>query len=203
MADLAVNDFGAAPLEVRLRAKAEAARGVELSPDESGCHSILGYCHATLGEFDAAERETRQAIGINPCDADALFKLAVVLVWRGASAEALEWIERAKEIEPLWPAYYDILHSEALLFLGRYAESARLLRGLPTLNLRQEMRLAATYALDAKADLARLHAQRARAANPDRDFLAPVHLVHPRGSPQDQEHLAEGIRLALRLLDEA
>jgi TolB-like protein/DNA-binding winged helix-turn-helix (wHTH) protein len=201
MADLAVNDFAAAPLEVKLRAKAEAARGVALSSDESGCHSILAYCHATLGEFEAAEREARHAIGINPCDADALFKLAVVLVWRGASAEALEWIERAKGIEPLWPAYYDLLHSEALLFLGRYAESARMLRGLPALNPRQEMQLAATYALGGEPDLARHHAAQARAAALGRDVGEWTRTGHPRGSADDIERLAEGIRLALGLLD--
>ncbi len=201
MADLAVSDYGAAPLEVRLRAKAEAARGLELSPDESGCHGILAYCHAALGEFEAAEREARHAIGINPYDADALFKLAVVLVWRGDSAEALEWIERAQDIEPLWPAYFDILHSEALLFLGRYAESARLLRGLPSLDPRQEMRLAATYALGGEADLARHHAGRVRAAAPDWSVPEGLRQVYPHGSAGDLERLEGGIRLALRLLD--
>lgn len=202
VADLSLHDYGLAPREVKLRARAQAMRGVELSPDESRCLSILGYCHAILGEFDAGEGAATKAIALNPCDADALFGLAIVLVWRGDSQAALGWIERAKEINPLWPTYYDSLHSEALLFLGRHAESARLLLRLPGLSARQEMRLAATFALAGEAGPARHHAARARAAQPTWDFVEMARAAYNRGNAADVQHLVDGIEMALRLLDE-
>jgi TolB-like protein/tetratricopeptide (TPR) repeat protein len=202
LAELSLQDYGLAPLELKLRARAHALRGVELSPDESRCHSLLGYCHAVLGEFDAGEGAAQKGIALNPFDADALFGLAIVLVWRGDSEGALPWIQRAKDLNPLWPTYYDALHSEALLFLGRFAESARLLLRLPRLSPRQEMRLAATFALAGEADLARRHAALARAAQPDWDFVEMVSLAYNRRNATDVQLLVQGIELALRLLGE-
>jgi Flp pilus assembly protein TadD len=187
---------------VKHRAKARAGRGAELSPEESRCHGILGYCHALLGEFDAGEREAALSISLNPCDADALFGLAIVLVWRGDSAEALTRIEQAKELNPLWPAHYDILHSEALFLLGRYAESIHLHLRLPRLSARHEMRLAAAYALAGEADLARQHAAAARARQPSWDFVEKARHAHSLGNVRDVQRLVEGTELALRLLDE-
>ncbi|HVG48646.1 MAG TPA: hypothetical protein VM899_10995, partial [Rubellimicrobium sp.] len=202
LAELSIHDYGLAPLEVKLRARAHAMRGVELSPDESRCHSLLGYCHAVLGEFDAGEGAATKATTLNPFDADALFGLAIVLVWRGDSEGALPWIERAKDLNPLWPTYYDALHSEALLFLGRFPESARLLLRLPRLSPRQEMRLAATFALAGEADLARRHAARARAAQPDWDFREMAALAYNRRNAADVQLLTRAIELALSLLAE-
>jgi tetratricopeptide (TPR) repeat protein len=201
IASLALHDYGLAPREVKLRAQADAIRGVELSPDESRCLSILGYCHAVLGEFDAGETAAAKAIALNPYDADALFGLAIVLVWRGDSEIALGWIERAKDLNPLWPIYYDSLHSEAFLFLGRYMESARALLRLPRLSPRQEMRLAAAFALAGESELARHHAARVRAAQPDWDFVEMARIAYGRRKAADVQRLIEGIELALGLLD--
>lgn len=203
MADLALHDYALAPPEVKRRAESRAALGVELSPDESRCHGILGYCLAQLGEFGAGEREAAQAVELNPCDADAMFGLAIVLVWRGASAEALPWIERAKEINPLWPAHYDTLLSEALLLLGRYEESIRVLRRLPRLGPRLEMRLAAAHALAGERDLARHRAARALAAEPGWDFVEKARLAYAHRPGEDVERLVGGIELALGTLSAA
>ena len=202
LASLSLHDYGLAPQEVKLRARADALQGVELSPDESRCHGILGYCHATLGEFDAGESASTKAVALNPYDADAQFGLAIVLVWRGDSQAALGRIEKAKEINPLWPVYYDSLHSEALLFLGRYAESARTLLRLPSLSPRQEMRLAAAFALAGETDLARHHAAQARAAQPGWDFVEMARIAYGWRDGTDVRLLIDGIRLALALLDE-
>lgn len=202
LADLALHDYGGAPLDVKQSAKARAIQGAELSPEESRCHGILGYCHALLSEFDPGEREATLAITLNPCDADALFGLAIVLVWRGASAEALPRIQQAKELNPLWPAHYDVLHAEALFHLGRYDESIRLHRRLPRLSARHEMRLAAAYALVGEVDLARHHAARARTREPSWDFVEKARHAHSLGSAGDVQRLVEGTELALRLLGE-
>ena len=202
LAELSLHDYGLAPMDVKLRARTHAMQGVELSPDESRCHSLLGYCHAVLGEFDAGESAARKAIELNRCDADALFGLAIVLVWRGDSEAAVHWIERAKDLNPLWPTYYDALHSEALLFLGHYDESAPLLLRLPRLSPRQEMRLAATYALGGEAELARHHAARARAAQPTWDFVETARTAYNRRNAADVQLMIQGIELALGMLQE-
>lgn len=200
LAELALHDFGLAPPEVKRRSAGRAAQGVELSPDESRCHGILAYMLTLLGEVSAAEREARLAIELNPCDPDGPFELALVLAWSGRSAEALPWIERAKDMNPLWPAYYDTLHSEALLFVGRPAESAALLRRLPRLSARQQMRLAATLALAGEDAEARRHAQAAVEASPGADWLGMVDRAYAGRHGPDVDLLARGIERALALL---
>jgi tetratricopeptide (TPR) repeat protein len=105
LAELALHDYGLAPHDVKRLAAGRAALGVELSPDESRCHGILAYMLTLLGEVAAAEREALLAIELNPCDPDGPFELALVLAWSGRSAEALPWLERAKALNPLWPAH--------------------------------------------------------------------------------------------------
>jgi TolB-like protein len=160
LTEIALHDYALAPLDVKRQAKARGSLAVELSPDESRCHSHLSYFHGYLREFAAAEKTAQRAVDLNPCDAEAIFALANASMRRGQAEECLDWIERAKEINPLWPAYYDATLSSALFDLGRYDEAAQVLLRLPRLSARQEMRLAATFALMGERDLARKHATR-------------------------------------------
>jgi TolB-like protein len=199
LAQAALHGYVLAPPEVKLRIRAEGMRGVQLWPEESRCHGILSFFHVWLSEFEQAEQAARRAVQLNPCDADSLFNLANVLMDRGRSGDSLEWFERAKDINPMWPAHYDNEHSMALFQLGRHAESARLLSRIPRRGARQEMRLAATYALMDERDLARRHAVTAEALAPGADFVELAR-VYPFEHDCDRQGLIDGIRLALALL---
>jgi adenylate cyclase len=201
MAELAVNHFGLAPPEVKQRAKTRGSLAVDISPDESFCHGHLAYFLGYLREFEAAEQAAVRAFELNPCNADALFAVAHVMAIRGRAAECVEWIARAKEIDPLWPAHYDTTLSGALYDLGRYEEAARVLSRLPRLSARQEMRLAATYARLGQHELARRHAAEARVLEPDADFVAMARAGWVSEHDRELESMTEGIGMALRLLD--
>lgn len=199
LADAAVHGYQLAPAAVKHRIRAQGMQGVQLSPEESRCHGILSFFHLWLGEFEQAEQAARRAVAVNPCDADGLFNLGSVLVNRGRPQESLTWFERAKDINPLWPGYYDNEHSLALFHLGQYSDAARALSRVPRRNPRQEMRLAATYALMGEHDLARRHVSEATALAPDGDFLALARTGYPYEQERDREHLLVAIRLALEL----
>ena len=201
-ADTGIHGYGAAPREVQQRGKAQAMRGLELAPDESACHRILSMFHVALGEWDAAEGAARRAVALNPCNADALHDMGFVAMVRGRGADCLEWLERAKEIDPLWPAYYDATLSAALFGLGRYEESAASLQRLPRLSARQQMRLAATFALQGDRDGARRHAALARALMPGADFAAIARGAWAGERPEQVERLVGGIERALGMLGE-
>lgn len=197
LADAAVHSYSLVSPEVKQRVRAQGLRGVQLSPEESRCHGILSFFHVWLGEFEQAEQAARRAVALNPCDADGLFNVAYVLVNRGRHQESLEWFERAKDINPMWPGNYDNGHSLALFHLGRYDQSVRLLSRVPRLNARQEMRLAATYALMGERDFARQHAEQARSLASDRDFVEWARTSYPFEQERDRQRLMDGIRLAL------
>ena len=46
--------------------------GVSLDPQDSRCHSALAIIRLFRREYDLAEHHTRQAIALNPNDADEM-----------------------------------------------------------------------------------------------------------------------------------
>lgn len=201
LADAAVHSYSLVSPEVKQRVRAQGLRGVQLSPEESRCHGILSFFHIWLREFEQAEQAARRAVALNPCDADGLFNVAYALVNRGRHQESLEWFERAKDINPMWPGNYDNGHSLALFHLGQYEQSVRLLSRVPRLGGRQEMRLAATYALMGERDLAKLHVERAQSLAPGRDFVEWARTDYPFEQDRDLQRLIDGINLALEMRD--
>jgi Flp pilus assembly protein TadD len=202
LTEMALHDYGLAPIEVKRGAKARAQHAVELSPDDSRCLSHLSYLHGHMREFEASEQTARRAVDLNPCDADALFNLGYMLSWRGRPAECVDWIERAKEINPLWPAYYDTALSAALYDLERYEEAARVLSRLPRLSARQEMRLAATYARMGERELTRKHVIQAQVLAPDLDFVEAARIGWTSEHEHTLRHMTEGIELAQKVAQE-
>jgi TolB-like protein/tetratricopeptide (TPR) repeat protein len=197
LAEAALHGYQLSPPDVKRRIRAQGMRGAQLSPDEARCHGILSFFHLWLGEFEQAEQAAHRAVEVNPCDADGLFNRGFVLVNRGRPQESLAWFERAKDINPLWPGYYDNEHSFALFHLGRYDESARMLKRVPRRNARQEMRLAATYALMGERALARSHVSEARSLAPSQDFLDLARVGYSYEHDHDRQHLLDAIQLAL------
>jgi len=78
-------------------------RAVEINPDFSQAHRALGLLLSRLDQLDAAEASHRRALTIEPDCVGILYELAVILLARGKSAEALQLIARALEREPTWP----------------------------------------------------------------------------------------------------
>jgi Tfp pilus assembly protein PilF/SAM-dependent methyltransferase len=75
-------------------------RAVEIKPDFAQAHRMLGIVLSGLGRLDAAEASLRRASSIESESADILHDLAMILVSRGKSAEALQIIESALERAP-------------------------------------------------------------------------------------------------------
>jgi TolB-like protein/class 3 adenylate cyclase/predicted Zn-dependent protease len=58
------------------------------------------------GNYEEAITRAEQAIGLNRNDADAQFTMGETLIYAGRSAEAVEFIKRAMELNPEYPPYY-------------------------------------------------------------------------------------------------
>ncbi|EYD75598.1 transcriptional regulatory protein-like type [Rubellimicrobium mesophilum DSM 19309] len=159
LVEITAYDFFQAPLEVKEHARNEGLRGVQLSPEDSRCQGLLSLFHTCLAEFEPAEEAARRAVALNPCDADALHHLASVLLSRGRPQECLDWLDRAKDINPLWPEYYDLVHAMGLLHLDRHEEAARLLSRITQRSAHHEIWLAASYAMAGDVAQARRHAE--------------------------------------------
>jgi TolB-like protein/DNA-binding winged helix-turn-helix (wHTH) protein/Flp pilus assembly protein TadD len=92
----------ASPQESMSRARAAIRKALELDPNLPEAHAALGLIYLTY-DFDwaAADRELQTSIRLNPNDADAYRFYGTYLRNIGRSNEALVYLERAKELDPV------------------------------------------------------------------------------------------------------
>jgi TolB-like protein/Flp pilus assembly protein TadD len=92
------------PRESRARMKAAALKALELDDGLAEAHSVLGaYLHVHAWDSDAAEREQRRAIQLDPGDPSARFYYGNLLAAMGRLDEALAQKRKAVELDPLAP----------------------------------------------------------------------------------------------------
>jgi TolB-like protein/DNA-binding winged helix-turn-helix (wHTH) protein/Tfp pilus assembly protein PilF len=106
------------------KAKAAAVKALELDSSISEAHTSLGYClRAFEWDFDAAGKEFRRAIEINPSYATAHHWNAMNLGLLGRYKEALVEMKTADNLDPLSLIINSDL-AEFLLLTHSYDESA-------------------------------------------------------------------------------
>ncbi len=92
---------GASPLEIRPKATAAARKAIELDPGLAGAHAILAEMYQKQWKWAASEAEYKRALELNPNDASAHRGYAYWLACQGRTEEALAWVERGRELDPL------------------------------------------------------------------------------------------------------
>jgi TolB-like protein/class 3 adenylate cyclase len=132
LARIVLHGYGAAPLDIKLSSSLMARRGVDLDPQEGGCHRILGHVLRYVREFEVAEHHARRAVELNPNDADGTASMGELLVTRGHPVEGLAWIEKAMRLNPFHPPWYHFLHAGALYSLRRFSEAAQAIKRMPS-----------------------------------------------------------------------
>jgi tetratricopeptide (TPR) repeat protein len=73
-----------------------------LDPSLSEAHVAMGQVHAESFEWQEAEADDRQAVALNPTNAEAQYRLGFLLLTVGRVREAVPYFERARELDPLW-----------------------------------------------------------------------------------------------------
>ena len=115
--------FLRAPLEVMPKAKAAAARAIELDDTLAEAHASLGYVKLTFDwDWPAAEREFRRALELNPNLPKAHAGYAHYLITLGRTDEAIRELDRVEKIDPLLPQSH--MGLPWLLFNARRYEKA-------------------------------------------------------------------------------
>jgi len=95
-------NFAHEPLEYAAKAKAAAARALELDPYNAPAHAALGFVDGvTLMDWKRSEAELRDSIRLMPGSAAFHNWLGVTLIYQGRIAEALPELRRAESLDPL------------------------------------------------------------------------------------------------------
>jgi Tfp pilus assembly protein PilF len=123
-----------APQEAVPRARAMAAKALQLDDSLAEAHAALGIIKFRYDwDFDGAEREFRRAIQLNPEDVTAHQWYSEYLTAAGRSRESVAEAKAAQAIDPVaadvaWDVGF------ALLFAGRTREAIEQLRSAIDLN---------------------------------------------------------------------
>jgi serine/threonine-protein kinase len=92
----------AAPEDVWPKAKTAAGRALQLDDSLAEAHSAMGLIHSFYEwNWDEAEREFRNSLELNPSDANAHQRYAVMLSRLGRHREAIVEMQQARELDPL------------------------------------------------------------------------------------------------------
>ena len=117
------------PLELRRRAEEAARKALELDAALAEAYGVLGYVNLFNWNWDAAEKDLKRAIELNPSYANAHNFYASYLMCRGRIDESIAASNRARELDP-----FSLSISAQRGFLlenaRRYPEAIEQLRGV-------------------------------------------------------------------------
>jgi pentatricopeptide repeat protein len=99
-----------------------------LDPELAQPHVLLATVYQRQWQWSDAEAEFKRALELNPNDATAHERFAVWFLCQGRTDEALAWVQRARELDPL--GYAGITHGWILFQARRYDEAVRELRSV-------------------------------------------------------------------------
>jgi len=125
---------GAPPKETHPKMMSAARKAIELDPDLAEPHVLLAEVYQKQWQWSDSEAEFKRALELNSNDAGAHVGYAKWLLCQGRTDEALAWIQRARELDPLGGAGSTPLGGPAitngfiLFHARRYDEAIRELR---------------------------------------------------------------------------
>jgi pentatricopeptide repeat protein len=125
---------GAPPKEMHPKMMSAARKAIELDPDLAEPHVLLAEVYQKQWQWSDAEAEFKRALELNSNDAGAHVGYAKWLLCQGRTDEALAWVQRARELDPLGGAGITPLGAVAitngfiLFYARRYDEAIRELR---------------------------------------------------------------------------
>jgi TolB-like protein/DNA-binding winged helix-turn-helix (wHTH) protein len=176
------------------RALTHALRATQLDPRNAYARCWLAIVHFFRGENEKFETESQLALRLNPNDPETLADVGHYLAFMGEFERGVELSRRAQELNPLHPGWYHFSFARHDYNRKAYEGTLRSVEkvGLPHFYW--------THLLDAaaKGQLGHPDAGKAlsRILEVKPNFSAHVELRKWNASPDDRDHIMEGLRKA-------
>jgi TolB-like protein len=173
-----------------------ARHAVELDSNESTCFSMLALACLFQRHFELTRQYARRAIELNPNNQWNQADMGVMLVYLGEPEEALEWLGRARQIDPFFdPPWYFRAIGQALMNLHRYDEALAMLEQVTPRSLRVAVLQAGCHGRLHDAAGAAEAVAAVLALKPGFS-IARFMTREPFKNPEDAAHLAQSLELA-------
>jgi adenylate cyclase len=184
----------------REKALAPALRAVVLDAEDAGAHCTLGRAYYMRRAYDAAFRELKTALELNPSLALAHYGLGATLVFSGRAEEGIPYLTAAIRLSPHDPNMGSFLVrlADAAYFLKRYEEAAEWARRAlqqPNFQWSRYTVLIAALAQLGRLDEARNCIQELQVKRPNTS-IAFVRETHLFGDTANFAHYLDGLRMA-------
>ena len=166
-ANVVLNDYDAAPRHILEQAKILAQEAVEMTPDDSRCHWLLGMICGSAGNLDEEERHYSKALALNPHDANTLSTYGILLGVLGRPEEGIDSIREAMRLNPHHPEWYWVDLGSVLYAAKRYEDAIEAFKKRLRPQAWVLSRLAASYAQLGKLEEAAKAAAEVMKQDPD------------------------------------
>jgi TolB-like protein/class 3 adenylate cyclase/tetratricopeptide (TPR) repeat protein len=178
------------------QALALAERSVVLDANDDDCHVILGLVLLHRHAYELAEHHFRKAIDLNPNRPGSLTSLGWLYAYLGRPSEALEYIKRARSLDPLYePSWYWRMMGFVCFVERRHEETIAFFKKAPNIPFWAHGFLAACYAHLNSMEDAKYHAAEALQLAPDFSIIQ-IAAKEPFHRSGDRQHLIDGMRKA-------
>jgi len=147
-------------------AVAALQHALQLSPNSAPTHNNLGNVYVAEKKLDAAEKEFRTGLRLDPKNRDANYNLGVLLMARGSPGEAIPYFERVRPAN----AETSLNLIRAYLESKRTSEALRIAADLSQLHkndIRLHFSLGVLLASEGQYKTAQLELEKADALNPE------------------------------------
>jgi len=176
------------------RAFTHALRATQLDPRNAYARCWLAIVHFFRGENEKFETESQLALRLNPNDPETLADVGHYLAFMGEFERGVELSRRAQELNPLHPGWYHFSFARLDYNRKDYEGTIRSVEkiGLPHFYWTHLLVAAA------KGQLGRPDAGKAlsRILEVKPNFSAHLELRKWNASPDDLDHIVEGLRKA-------
>lgn len=169
-----------------------AHRALELDPTEPEAHRMLGAIHLVRGEHDLSDLHFSRARELHPGHADILAHSARLAMHSGELETARQSLNRARQLNPLHPAWY-WEHMAVQEFQSRnYAEALRHLSRIGSNSFYDRLYAASAAALMGDDKKGRHFLDIAERLRPGLS-LQLVERFLPYRTDHDRDHVLEGL----------
>jgi TolB-like protein/class 3 adenylate cyclase len=112
------------PDETLRLARLHAAKAMEIDHSDYRGHLLQGQLHLFADhDHDLALVEMERALSDNPNDTYVLYYMGFLKFLMGQAKEAIEWNNKAKRINPRYPAWYNFNAALAHVWVGDYEKA--------------------------------------------------------------------------------